>query len=268
LRVLIIGLGSIGSTIAQVLDTMPEIEQVYVTDQSAEHVNKIKGGFKKLEYTRDITSVLPYVELVVEAASQEAVRRYARTVVSAGKSLLIMSVGALADEALRTDLETEARKRHCKIYIPSGAIAGIDGLAAASVTRIDTVTLISTKNPKAYTDVVYVKGLGIDLDKMTGRTLLFKGFAEEAVRLFPKNVNVAAAVALTGIGFKRTAVEVYADPAITTNNHRLVVNGEFGELVVDVANNPFPKNPRTSFLAALSAISAVKKILSNVWTAV
>jgi len=197
-------------------------------------------------------SEFPKLDLVVEAASQEAVGQYAESFLRKGQDLMVMSVGALVDEKLLGSLRKAAEKTGAKLVLPSGAIAGLDGLRSANVGRIDEVTLTTTKPPA---------GLGVDVKE---KAILFEGPAREAVKKFPKNVNVAATLSLAGIGFDKTKVRVVADPAVKDNRHEIFVRGEFGEMRVQVDNVPSPQNPKTSYLAAMSAIAAIKRFKESI----
>jgi aspartate dehydrogenase len=207
-------------------------------------------------------------DFIIEAASQEAVFLFAQTILEAGKDLLIMSVGALVDHDFRSNLERIARKNGVKIFLPTGAICAIDGLSSAAVSGIDEVSLISTKPPEAFKGVPYVEKLNIDLDELKESTILFEGTAAEAVKLFPKNVNVAATVSLAGIGFEKTKVTLIADPKTKQNHHRIMARGEFGTMEAAIDNLPFQKNPKTSRIAAQSAIAALRKIVGTYWVGV
>lgn len=265
MNILIIGCGSIGRTLAKAMETIPEIEKVYITDKSAECTAKLSRAFSKVKQVKNMEKVLKDVDFVVEAASQQAVREYAAHILKQGRSMLIMSVGALVDEDLRERLTTLAHKHKCKIFLPSGALAGIDGISAAGSAGIDEVILISYKPTQALRNVDYLIKRRIDIDKMNKPTIVFDGSAKDAVKYFPQNINVAATIALAGLGFERTRVKIVADPAAKRNTHRLIIKGEFGEFESTVRNLPFPENPKTSYLAALSAISAIKKIVGDVW---
>jgi aspartate dehydrogenase len=189
---------------------------------------------------------------VVEAASQEAVKEHAEKLLERGYNLMIMSVGALVDEGLFHRLKKAAEKSGVKIILPSGAIAGLDGLRSAAVGKIREVTLTTTKPPK-----------GFDMELAEAK-VLYTGDAAEAVRKFPKNVNVAATLSLAGIGFEKTKVKLVADPGVAENRHEISVKGEFGEMDVRVSNLPSPSNPRTSYLAAMSAVAAIRKFKDSV----
>lgn len=268
MNVLIIGCGAIGVTVAKAVENVEAVKKVYITDKSKQCALKLAETFSKVQPVENLETTLPEVELVIEAASQEAVREYAPLVLSHGKNMLIMSVGALVDDELRQRLQKLASEHGAKIFLPSGAVCGIDGLNASANARIDEVMLITSKPPGTFKNVAHLAAQGINLDTLTGPTILFEGTAKDAVKLFPQNVNVAATIALAGIGFDKTKVRIIADPALTRNTHRLVVRGEFGEFECDIRNVPSPRNPRTSYLAALSAIAAVKKLTGNVWVGV
>lgn len=191
-------------------------------------------------------------DIVVEAATVEAARECVPSALAAGRDVLMMSVGALVDGRFYEELRETARGNGCKLYLPAGAMAGIDGLRAGAVAELKSVTLVTTKPPAA---------LGVDVDRWTR---VFAGSAREAIERFPKNVNVAVCLALAGIGVDRTRVEVVADPLVTTNEHKLIVEGDFGRLRLELVNLPHPDNPRTSYLASLSAIATLAKILDPI----
>jgi aspartate dehydrogenase len=211
-----------------------------------------------------IEELLHSVDLVIESASLNAVRLLVPRALEAGCDVMILSVGALADEELRKKLFRLAQQNNCKLYFPSGAVVGIDGINSASAAEISSVTLTTRKPPSGLAGAPYVVCKGIELEKIETETLLFEGSASEAVKAFPANVNVAATISLAGIGFERTKVRVIADPALSRNVHEITVEGEFGKFFTRVENLPSPENPKTSYLAALSAISTLKKILNPV----
>jgi aspartate dehydrogenase len=146
-----------------------------------------------------------------------------------------------------------------RLFIASGAVAGLDALASAAQGGLEEVTLTTRKPPAALEGAPYLVESGRSLVGLRGETTVFEGSAREAVRAFPTNINVAAAVSLAGVGFDRTRVRIVADPASTTNRHEVVARGAFGELQLAVSNRPFPSNPKTSHLAALSALASVKQ---------
>lgn len=197
---------------------------------------------------KDIEEFLEGVDIVFEGASQEAVFEYTKKILNRKKELVIMSIGALANEKFFKRLKKIAEKNKTYVYLPSGAILGIDGLKAAKISKCEEVSLTTIKNPKS---------LGLKNKK---EEIVFKGYAKEAVKKFPKNINVAATLSLAGIGFKKTKVKIISDPKIKENIHEIYVKGDFGEFLVRIKNLPSLENPKTSYLAVLSAISILKKI--------
>ncbi len=268
MNICVIGCGAIGTTIARAIDEMPEIDIIYLTDRSKECATRLQERTKKVRYVPDIVPILGEIKIVVEAASQDAARYYAPLALSAGVDVLIMSVGVFQDEEFQTDTFRLAKRKGAKIFIPSGAIGGIDALCAASLDHIDEVTLTTTKPPSAFGSNPYLESKGIKASELRERTEIFFGTAREAVKHFPQNINVAATISLAGIGFEKTKIRIMCDPQVQTNEHHLKAKGKFGELDVVTRNVPSPRNPKTSYLAALSAISAIRKITGSTWVGV
>ncbi|UCE80911.1 MAG: aspartate dehydrogenase [Methanobacteriota archaeon] len=265
MNICVIGCGAIGTTIAREAEHTPDFKTVYLTDRSHECATKLQEKLSKVSYVPDIVPILSDIRLVVEAASQDAARYYTPLALSAGVDVLMMSVGVLNDEEFQNDVFRLAKRKGAKIYVPSGAIGGIDALSAGKLGDIEEVILITTKPPSAFEGNAYLIEKGIDPSELRVRTDLFDGTAREAVRHFPQNVNVAATVSLAGVGFDRTKVRIVCDPQVKTNEHRLRARGKFGELDFVTRNVPSPKNPKTSHLAAMSAISAIRKITGSSW---
>lgn len=261
----VIGCGAIGTTIAREAEEISHISTVYLTDRSQECAAKAAEKFSKVQYVQDIVPVLGKIRLVVEAASQDAARYYLPIALSAGVDVLVMSVGVLHDEEFQSDVFRLAKRKGAKVYIPSGAVGGVDALSAARFEDIEEVILTTTKPPSAFVENPYLESKGIVLSEIRVRTTLFEGTAREAVKHFPQNINVAATVALAGVGFDRTKIRIICDPQVKTNEHHLQARGEFGEIDVVTRNVPSPRNPKTSYLAALSAISAIRKITGHSW---
>ncbi|HHH78072.1 MAG TPA: aspartate dehydrogenase [Thermoplasmatales archaeon] len=247
----IIGCGAIGSDVAMAADEMKEIGKIFLCDIKKERAEDLE---KKLDKgcVADFADILEESDIVFEAASQEAVRQYAERIVGRGKDLIIMSIGSLLDGGLLKRLREKAGKNKCKIYLPSGAVCGIDGIKAARGDVVDEVTLVTTKSPAS---------LGRELEK---RTILFDGAARDAVKEFPKNINVAACLSLAGIGFDKTKVKIVADPVVRYNSHKILAHGKFGRLRAEVENLPNPNNPKSSYLASLSAIATLRRAINPI----
>jgi aspartate dehydrogenase len=259
------GCGTIGSQLALSVDSgkVPNASVVSLFDVvqgNAEGLkSKLKNATAYSDFSRFISSD---IDIVVEAASQDAVRKFAKTVLEAGKDIMIMSVGALADATFLSELLAASKKKGGRIYIPTGAIAGIDAIRSVR-HLLESVTLTTTKSPKALAGAPFFETSGIKLDKITEKTVVYEGAAADAVKAFPANVNVAAVLSLAGIGVEKTKVRIVADPASTTNQHEIVAIGGFGELRISVNNVPSPGNPKTSFLAVLSAIECLRSICDD-----
>ncbi len=191
--------------------------------------------------------------VVVEAASQEAVRLYGPRVLEAGADLVVLSVGALLDEELLRRLEEASRRGGGRVYAPTGAIAGLDAIRALRTggARLEKV-LLRTRKPAS--------SLGVVVEEPT---VLYRGPAREAVKRYPFNVNVAAALALAAGA--EPLVEIVADPGIKRNIHEIIVESDASRLRITVENVPSPVNPRTSLLAAYSCIELLRRLLSPSW---
>jgi aspartate dehydrogenase len=247
----IIGCGAIGTDVAIAADKMDEIKKIYLFDIDKKKEENLSKIINKSEI-EDLFDFLDDVDIVFEAASQNAVEKYAMQILEAGKDLIIMSVGCFYDELFKNKLERIARRKHCKIFLPSGAVCGIDGILSGSIDIIDEVTLVTTKPPNS---------LGKNYDK---RTVVFKGNAIDAVKKFPENINVAASLSLAGVGFDKTKVEIVADPVATRNSHKILAHGRFGRLRAEIENMPNPNNPKSSYMASLSAVATLKKIVNPI----
>ncbi|MGC9517632.1 MAG: aspartate dehydrogenase [Methanomicrobiales archaeon] len=197
----------------------------------------------------DIEDMLDKVDIIIEAASPEAVEKVVPPILDKGKNVIIMSVGALMDFELKDRLETLAIKNNAKIYIPSGAIVGLDGIKAASIGKIKKVTLVTRKPPRS---------LGISTDE---KQVLFEGTASEAVKKFPVNINVAAALSIACD--MDIDVKIVVDPSVDRNVHEVHVLGDFGEFKTLTKNLRCAMNPKTSVMAAYSAVKLLKSLNEN-----
>ena len=265
-RVGLVGCGTIGSQLAMSVDSdkIANASLVALFDVAEGNLQNLKSKLHSSpEAHSDFGRFLASgADIVVEAASQDAVRAFGRATLEAGKDMMIMSVGALADGGFLAELLQAAAKKGCRIYVPTGAIAGIDAIRSVR-NLLDSVTLTTTKNPKALAGAPFFETSRIRLDDIAKSTVVYEGAAAEAVRAFPANVNVAAVLSLAGIGVDRTKVRIVADPQATTNRHEIVATGSFGEIRIMVDNVPSPGNPKTSFLAVLSAIECLRSICDD-----
>ena len=268
-KVALIGCGTIGTIIAKAIDAgeAGEVELAWLFDIRSESCESLAEKLRsKPRLAKSIEKILAdkSVDLVVEAASQAAVAQYALDVLRSKKELMIMSVGALGDEKLLESMKKEAARVGKRVHVPSGAILGIDGIKAAKIAGIEEATLTTRKPAKTLASSAYVRERGLDLAKIKKPIVVFEGPAREAVKAFPESVNVAATLSLAGIGFDKTKVRVIADPSLDRNVHEIHVRGKAGEFVTEARNVPSPDNPRTSYLAALSAIRTLRNLTENV----
>lgn len=263
IKVGIIGCGAIGKFICEsIVRDIPELDLIAIFDQVREKAIELSRSLpNKSIKILSAKKLIKKVDLVVECASQEAVKKYINEALFLGKDVLIMSVGALVDNggSLAT---TIAKEKGAKIYIPSGAIGGIDSLKSAACKKINQVIINTTKNPKSLKGAQYILENNIELDNITEKTKIFEGTAKEAIVAFPQNINVSATLSLVGIGFENTKVVIFADPKVKRNIHEIFVEGDFGQITLKCENLPFPFNPKTSFLAALSAVATLKQIVN------
>ncbi len=201
---------------------------------------------------------------VVEAASHEAVREHLVALLDAGVSVVVLSAGALADDALRRAAEAAATRSGALLYVPSGGIGGLDALKTACEAGVDEVSIQVAKPPAAWKGIPYVERSGIDLERLRRPCTLFEGPAREGVPHFPQNVNIAAVLSLAGVGMDRTRLKVVADPALALNTHTIQVSGATGRITLVLENVPAPENPKTSWLACYSVIAALRSLQSRV----
>lgn len=243
----IVGCGAIGGQIARTVQDWDRYDEIYVHDRVGERADALADEVGPAEAV-DLATTCS-ADVVVEAAAQDAVREVGERALDGGAVLVVMSVGALADDALARDLAKRAEETGGEIRVPSGAIGGLDAIAGAREAKLSSAKLVTTKPPAS-----------LGMDEVDAPRTLFEGPAREAVAEYPENVNVAAALSLAGLGFDGTRVEIVVDPSVRTNRHRVEVEGAFGELTVEVENVPSPENPKTSFLAALSAIGLLRRL--------
>jgi aspartate dehydrogenase len=221
------------------------------------------------EFRIDFVSGLPALlavqpEVVLEAASHEAVNVYCEALLSDGISVIVLSGGALSDDALRARLESAANDSGALLYVPSGGIGGLDALKAARAAGVESVRITISKPPAAWKNIRYVEQLGVDLDALSEPRTLYAGAARAGVPLFPANVNIAAVLALSGVGFDRTELKVVADPTLVHNTHVIEVRGMTGKFSITMENVPAPDNPKTAWLACYSALAALELLNSPV----
>ena len=239
----IIGCGAIGTLIAEAVEGgIVACDKLILFDADLVKAEKLK---KSLHVPVAIASSVEEMiklnpTIIVEAASQQAAREYAGKIVAESIDLIVMSVGALLDFPMRSS----------KIHIPTGAIGGLDAISSADLAGVSSVILVTRKNPRV-----------LDLDNREEK-VVYEGDAKEAVRRFPREMNVAATLALT-VKPEKVKVRVVSDPGVKRNVHEVMVRWRFGEMFFRFSNEPHPENPKTSALAAWSAIKLLKEFLEK-----
>ncbi|MGO9588683.1 MAG: aspartate dehydrogenase [Candidatus Acidiferrales bacterium] len=260
LKIGLLGVGAIGRTIAMALDQKQvDAELVALSDQDCNRAKSLSSELSGHPPVVSIDEMIERCELAVEAASQAALPEFVPKALTRGRDMLIMSVGGLLG---REEWFRQAREKGCHIYVPSGAIAGLDGIKSASIGRIESALLTSRKPVAALKGSKYVVDRDLPLDTFKEDTVIFEGLAEEAARAFPATSNVAASLrlAVDPLDPVPVRVRVVAVPGGNENVHEIRVQGEFGRLTVKVENVPSKSNPRTSQLAAFSAIATLKNL--------
>ena len=264
-RIGILGCGVIGTQIAIAIDSgviKAQLTHVFDNDvsKSKELVSKLK---QKPEIVQNVhlLSSNP-VDLVIEAASQDAVSDNALSILQNKRDLMIMSAGALLDESVFEIISDACKEFKRTVYLPSGAISGIDAIKSVK-NELDSVILLTTKHPNSLKGAKFFDTSNIDIENISETMVIFEGTATEAVRLFPKNINVASLLSLAGLGSHETIVKIIADPNTDKNIHQIEVKGKFGKITTVVENVPDPNNPKTSRIATLSAIEKLRSICDD-----
>ncbi len=263
-RIGIVGCGAIGSAIAKAIlkgfVSVASLSALYDID-----LLKARGLSKKLGKRNlaqpSLKALIAQSDLVVECAAAQASARIAKQAIEAGRDCMLMSVGGLLQGERILEL---ARKAGVRVYVPSGAVCGIDGLKAHRLAGLKKVLITTRKPAIAFKNAPYVTRNKIDLSRIKKETTLFSGKAKDAVKAFPQNINVAAVLSLAGIGKDKTMVRIIASPDSKINSHEIEIESKAGESFIRCENTPSPDNPKTSYLAVLSAISALRQIFDPV----
>jgi len=253
----VVGLGVIGRAVCRALDA--GIPGLRLAGGLARDAGKARDFLDSLPSRPPLLALEDLVaasDVVVEASTRAHLEAFAPVALAAGRDLVVLSCGALLDHPEWTAL---AESKRARIHVPSGAIAGLDGLKGARVGAMSSVTMETRKPPRGLAGAPWIVAHGIDLDAITEETLIFEGPAREACRAFPANVNVLAAVSLAGIGPERTRSRIYAVPGLDRNRHRVRAEGEFGALTIEIENVP-SENPRTGRLSYLSTIALLRDL--------
>jgi aspartate dehydrogenase len=260
LSVAIGGFGAIGKVVAQRLDQgIDGLTLTAVAARNAARAKEAMAGFRRKVAVVPLAHLSEHADIVVECAPAAVLRELAEPALAVGRIVIVLSCGALLDHF---DLVDFARRQGGRILVPSGALLGLDAVTAAAEDGISNVQMITRKPPQGLSGAPYLEANGIDVRGLSEPKCVFSGTARDAARGFPANVNVAAALALAGIGPDRTIIEIGADPTVTRNIHRIEVEAAAARFTMQIENVPSAENPRTGRLTALSVIAALKKLAS------
>ena len=256
LRVAIAGLGPIGRKVAEALDR--GMDGLVLTAVSAQHPEKHRdwlGKLTKAPALLPIEELSDVADIVVECAPARLVRSIVTPFLANGKTAIVLSVGALLENE---DLIALAKQNGGQIVVPTGALIGLDAVTAAAAGEIHSVRMVTRKPVRGLAGAPYLVENNIDIEQITEPLKIFEGTAREAAKGFPANLNVAVALSLAGIGPDRTKLEIWADPALTRNVHRVEVESDSARFSMSIENIP-SENPKTGRITALSVIALLRK---------
>ena len=256
LRVAIAGLGAIGQTVAaKLLTGLPGLRLSAV---GARDHAKAQAALPPGVTVTSVDRLAEHADIIVECAPAALLPSIAEPALRAGRTLVVLSCGALLDQMQLVDL---ARAHGGRIMVPTGALLGLDAVAAAAEGEIHAIRMITRKPPRGLIGAPYLIEHGIELEGLTAPLRVFEGTAREAARGFPANLNVAVALSLAGIGPDRTRLEIWADPAVTRNTHTIELDADSARLSMQIENVP-SENPKTGRITALSVIALLRKLRS------
>jgi aspartate dehydrogenase len=261
LRVGLAGLGAVGLAVARRLDA--GISGLMLAAVSVRDIDKARRNLPCM--ANGLRTCVPealaeHCDIIVEGLPPAAFRPVACAAIESARIFMPLSVGQLLEN---WDLVDRARETGARILVPTGALIGLDAVRAAAEGDIRSVTMITRKPPGGLEGAPYLKQHGISLAGLTEPLKVFDGSAREGARGFPANVNVAAALSLAGIGPDRTRLEIWADPAIDRNMHRIEVDADTARFGMWIENIPSVENPRTGKITALSAVAALRGLVSE-----
>jgi aspartate dehydrogenase len=255
-RVAVVGLGPIGRKVVEALDKgIDGLVLAAVSVQDPAKHRDFLAGLSKPPAILPIDGLVEVADLVIECAPAKLVRSIVAPFVSRGKTAVVLSAGALLENE---DLIALAKQNGGQIVVPTGALIGLDAMTAAAEGNILSVRMVTRKPVKGLVGAPYLVANKIDIEGITEPLRVFEGTAREAAKGFPANLNVAVALSLAGLGPDRTRLEIWADPALTRNVHRMEVDSDSARFSMQIENIP-SENPKTGRVTALSVIAYLRK---------
>jgi aspartate dehydrogenase len=256
LRVAVVGLGPIGTRVAEALDRgIDGLVLAAIAVQNPEKHRDWLSRLAKPPAVLPIEALSDAADIVIECAPSRLIRSVVAPFVASGKTAVVLSAGALLEHE---DLIELAKQNGGQIVVPTGALIGLDAVTAAAVGKIHSVRMVTRKPVQGLAGAPYIVENNIDIEHITEPLRIFEGTAREAAKGFPANLNVAVALSLAGIGPDRTRLEIWADPALTRNVHRIEVESDSARFSMSIENIP-SENPRTGLITALSVIAYLRK---------
>jgi aspartate dehydrogenase len=260
LRVAVAGLGAIGRKVVEELDRgIDGLVLTAVSVQDPEKHRSLIAGLTRPPAVLPIEALVDVADIVIECAPSKLLRSIVAPFAGSGKVAVVLSAGGLLDHE---DLIEIAKQNGGQIVVPTGALIGLDAVTAAAVGTIHSVRMVTRKPVRGLAGAPYVVENNINIEQITEPLKVFEGSAREAAKGFPANVNVAAALSLAGIGPDRTKIEIWADPALTRNTHRIDVESDSARFSMSIENIP-SENPKTGLITALSVIACLRKLRAS-----
>ena len=260
MKVGIIGFGSIGTEVAKALiKGVENFSLTGIVSRSNENAKKRIFHLKHEIMIYDLDNLIKKCDIIIDCAPKEAFKEIATKCIKKKKPLITVSRAGILENL---DLEEMARKNDTQIILATGAILGLDALRAAAESKINSVKMITRKPPNALSSAPYVIKNKIELNDLLEEKLIFKGSATEGAKAFPANVNVAAAVGLAGIGADKTELEIWADPNLTRNTHKVIVDSDSAMFEMSIQNVQSPDNPGTGKITGLSVVACLRGLAS------
>ncbi len=263
IRLAIVGSGALGSIIARAIvkDLREDFELVGILSGRYENALKLADEVNTKAY-RDLDEVLEErPDYIIEAAGPAVVKEMGEKILAKGINLIVLSVGAFADESFYKAMASLARENNCRVHLTSGAVGGFDVLSSAMLMEEGRVQILTEKAPKSLVGAPYLEGKELSEVEAVD---VFTGTAKEAIEAFPKNINVAVATALASAGVDKTKVTIRSVPELKSNRHTIKFQGDRVRVAVQIESRPSADNPKSSTLAAWSVVSLLKRLVSPI----